>query len=35
MKLDAQKDTNNNAENTDNNLHRLAEKRLKNYDYLF
>ena len=34
MKLNDQKDINNNAENTNNNLHWLAQKMLKNYDHL-
>ena len=35
MELNAQKNINSNAENTDSNLYRLAEKILKNYNHLF
>ena len=35
MELNKQKNVNNNAESTNNNLHRLTQKISKNYDHLF
>ena len=35
MELNDQKNINSNTESTDNNLHQLAEKMLKNYNHLF